>query len=101
VGIYGTYTADSGLYADAVVQSGRHRYTVEPLVGPGVGGKGNSLLGSIEVGQAFALGGSGWSVEPQLQLIHQHMDLGNSAIARRGGAAAMPTAAGSRAQACA
>ncbi|MDM0005753.1 autotransporter outer membrane beta-barrel domain-containing protein [Variovorax sp. J22G73] len=80
VGVYGTYTGDSGFYADAVVQSGRHRYTVEPLLSFGTGGKGNSLLGSIEVGQAFALGGSGWSVEPQLQLIHQHMDLGNSVI---------------------
>ncbi|RIX83537.1 autotransporter outer membrane beta-barrel domain-containing protein [Acidovorax cavernicola] len=89
VGVYGTYTADSGLYADVVVQSGRHRYTVEPMLGAGVGGKGNSLLGSIEVGQAFAIGASGWSVEPQLQLIHHHMDLGNSAIA---GAIAQPQA---------
>jgi fibronectin-binding autotransporter adhesin len=89
VGIYGTYTADSGFYADAVVQSGRHRYTVEPLVSPGIGGKGNSLLGSIEVGQPFALGGSGWSIEPQLQLIHQHMDFGNSVIA---GAVVQPQA---------
>jgi fibronectin-binding autotransporter adhesin len=89
VGIYGTYTADSGFYADAVVQSGRHRYTVEPLVSLGIGGKGNSLLGSIEVGQAFALGGSGWSIEPQLQLIHQHMDFGNSVIA---GAVVQPQA---------
>jgi len=81
VGVYGTYTTDSGFYADAVVQSGRHRYIVEPLASLGVGGKGNSLLGSIEVGQSLALGGSGWRIEPQLQLIHQHMDLGNSAIA--------------------
>jgi outer membrane autotransporter protein len=80
VGVYGTFTADSGLYADVVVQSGRHRYTVEPMLGAGIGGKGNSLLGSIEVGQAFALGGTGWSIEPQLQLIHQHMDLSDSAI---------------------
>jgi outer membrane autotransporter protein len=80
VGIYGTYSGDSGLYADAVVQSGRHRYTVQPNLGGGVEGKGHSLLGSIEVGQAFALGASGWSVEPQLQLIHQHLDLNNSAI---------------------
>ncbi|RUR68538.1 autotransporter outer membrane beta-barrel domain-containing protein [Variovorax guangxiensis] len=80
LGVYGTYTSDSGFYADAVVQSGRHRYTVEPLASQGMSGKGNSLLGSIEVGQSFALGGSGWRIEPQLQLIHQHMDLGNSAI---------------------
>ncbi|MDQ0072506.1 outer membrane autotransporter protein [Variovorax boronicumulans] len=80
VGIYGTYT-DGGFYADAVVQSGRHRYTVQPNAMLGTEGKGNSLLGSIELGQAFALGGSGWSIEPQMQLIHQHMDLNNSAIA--------------------
>ncbi len=89
VGIYGTYTGSSGFYADAVVQSGRHRYTVEPMMSAGTGGKGNSLLGSIEVGQAFPIGGSGWSVEPQLQLIHQHMDLSNSAIA---GAVVQPQA---------
>ncbi len=89
VSVYGTYTADGGFYADAVMQSGRHRYTVEPMPGAGVGGKGHSLLGSIEVGQAFAIGGSGWSVEPQLQLIHHHMDLGNSVIA---GAIAQPQA---------
>jgi len=89
VGIYGTYTNDNGFYADAVVQSGRHRYTVEPLASVGVGGKAHSLLGSIEVGQAFGLGGSGWTIEPQLQLIHQHMDLGNSAIV---GAIAQPQA---------
>ncbi|RQO52823.1 autotransporter outer membrane beta-barrel domain-containing protein [Variovorax sp. KBW07] len=89
VGVYGTYTSDSGFYADAVVQSGRHRYTVEPSLGAGVGGKGNSLLGSIEVGQSFAIGNSGWSVEPQLQLIHQHLDLGNSLIS---GAVVQPQA---------
>ncbi len=32
------------------------------------------------MGQAFPIGSSGWTVEPQLQLIHQHMDLSNSAI---------------------
>ena len=51
------------------------------MLGAGVEGKGRSLLGSIEVGQAFPLGASGWSVEPQLQLVHQHMDLDNSVIA--------------------
>ncbi|MBJ2157941.1 autotransporter outer membrane beta-barrel domain-containing protein [Variovorax sp. IB41] len=80
VGVYGTFTGDSGFYADAVVQSGRHRYTVQTNIGTGAEGKGNSLLGSIEVGQSFPLGGSGWRIEPQLQLIHQHLDLGNSVI---------------------
>jgi len=81
VGAYATYTGESGFYADAVAQSGRHRYTIEPLLGGGAGGKGNSLVGSIEVGQSFPVGAGGWRIEPQLQLIHQHMDLSNSAIA--------------------
>src|SRR6202008_2211383 len=59
VGVYGTYTSDSGFYAERGWQWGRHRYTVEPSFGAGVGGKGNSLLGSIEVGQSFAIGTSG------------------------------------------
>jgi len=35
VGAYDTYTGESGFYADAVVQSGRHRYTVEQPPGGG------------------------------------------------------------------
>ena len=84
LGAYGTWTADSGLYADAVLQAGRHRYTVEPLSTARSAGKGDSLMASIEVGQAFALGASGWKIEPQLQLIHQHMGLNDTAIAGAG-----------------
>jgi len=84
LGAYGTWTADSGFYADAVLQAGRHRYTVEPLSTARNGGKGDSLMASIEVGQAFALGASGWKIEPQLQLIHQHMGLNDTAIAGAG-----------------
>ncbi|MDQ0586660.1 autotransporter outer membrane beta-barrel domain-containing protein [Variovorax paradoxus] len=80
LGAYGTWTADSGFYADAVLQAGRHRYTVEPLSASRNAGKGDSLMASIEVGQAFALGESGWKIEPQLQLIHQHLGLDNIAI---------------------
>jgi len=80
LGAYGTWTADSGFYADAVLQAGRHRYTVEPLSASRSAGKGDSLMASIEVGQAFALGESGWKIEPQLQLIHQHLGLDNIAI---------------------
>ena len=50
------------------------------LSGAGVTGKGNSFLASIEVGKAFALGTGGWSVEPQLQLIHQRLRLDDVAI---------------------
>ncbi|KQW54135.1 autotransporter outer membrane beta-barrel domain-containing protein [Variovorax sp. Root411] len=80
LGAYGTWTADSGFYADAVLQAGRHRYTIEPLSTSRNAGKGDSLMASIEVGQAFALGESGWKIEPQLQLIHQHIGLDTIAI---------------------
>ncbi|MDQ0012214.1 outer membrane autotransporter protein [Variovorax boronicumulans] len=80
LGLYGTFTTEDGFYADAVLQAGRHRYTVQPLLGGGVEGKGNSFLASIEVGKAFAIGAGGWSVEPQLQLIHQRLRLDDVSI---------------------
>ena len=85
LGAYGTYSADNGFYADAVLQAGRHRYDiVSPMAqsGSGGSGKGRSLLASVEVGQSFALGESGdWKVEPQFQLIHQRQSLDDAAIA--------------------
>ena len=81
LGFYGTYTGDSGFYADAVLQAGRHRYTVQPLGNAATEGRGDGLTASIEVGQPFALGSSGWAIEPQLQLIQQRLDLDNTTIA--------------------
>ncbi|WP_390349118.1 autotransporter outer membrane beta-barrel domain-containing protein [Variovorax boronicumulans] len=80
LGGYLTYRTDNGLYVDGVLQAGRHRTTLDTLE-PSLGGasKGNSLLASIEVGQSFALG-AGWSVEPQLQLVHQRLSLDNGVI---------------------
>ncbi|VWX60866.1 Outer membrane autotransporter barrel domain-containing protein [Burkholderiales bacterium 8X] len=75
LGLYGTWNDNNGFYADAVLQAGRHRYEVQPFATPQVTGKGNSLLASIEVGKAFAMGASGWQIEPQLQLVHQRLDL--------------------------
>jgi len=43
-------------------------------------GKGNSLLASLEVGQAFRIAPS-WTIEPQLQLVHQRVSLDNTGIA--------------------
>ncbi|MGJ7603193.1 autotransporter-associated beta strand repeat-containing protein [Variovorax sp. LT1R20] len=80
LGLYGTYASEDGFYADAVLQAGRHRYTVQPFLSGGVEGKGNSLLASIEVGKAFAIGTGGWSVEPQLQLIHQRLRMDDVSI---------------------
>lgn len=74
LGAYATWRNGNGFYADAVLQGGDHRYTLRPQGNAQVTGKGDSLLASIEVGQAFALG-QGWTIEPQLQLMHQRVDL--------------------------
>ena len=74
LGGYLTYHTDSGFYADTVLQAGRHRSTA---VGMGIAGgssKGSSMLASVEVGQSLALG-AGWTIEPQLQLVHQKLSL--------------------------
>src|SRR5690606_9811970 len=67
-----------GLYADAVLQLGRHRNTLSPLDGERSGSKGSSWLASLELGRAYALGG--WTLEPQLQLVHQRVDLDESSL---------------------
>lgn len=79
LGAYGTWKSDSGFYADAVLQAGRHRYTVAPGLNLPSAGKGHSLLASIEMGQPFSVG-AGWTIEPQLQLIHQRLSLDDASI---------------------
>ncbi|MGJ7583098.1 autotransporter domain-containing protein, partial [Variovorax sp. RHLX14] len=80
LGAYATWKNDSGLYVDGVLQAGRHRYTVSPTLSFGSSGKGISLLASIEVGQAFSIA-PGWTIEPQLQLVHQRVSLDDGSIA--------------------
>ena len=80
LGGYATYTSDSGFYADAVLQAGRHRYTVEPLVNLPASGKAGSRLASIEVGQFFPIS-ERWKIEPQLQLVHQRLAFDDVSIA--------------------
>lgn len=67
---YATWIDASGLYADAVLQGGSHRYTVHPDINPSASGKSSSATASIETGKAFALA-EGWSIEPQAQLAYQ------------------------------
>ena len=75
LGAYGSFTNDSGFYADAVLQGGRHRYTASPFdSSSSASGKGRSTLLSLEAGQRFALSGN-WEIEPQLQLVHQRLKL--------------------------
>ncbi|MBO9512573.1 MAG: autotransporter outer membrane beta-barrel domain-containing protein [Variovorax sp.] len=80
LGLYATYAADNGIYADTVLQAARHRYDVEPIGSAGISGKGDGLTASIEVGRPFALGSTGWILEPQAQLVHQHLDLDDATI---------------------
>ncbi|WP_256098820.1 autotransporter outer membrane beta-barrel domain-containing protein [Variovorax sp. SG517] len=79
VGVYGTWKNDGGLYVDGVLQGGRHRYTASPTLGLGSGGKGSSVLASVEVGQSFGIA-AGWTIEPQLQLVHQRVNLDDTGI---------------------
>lgn len=79
LGAYATYANPSGFYVDSVLQYGTQRYTIRPLGSLGVSGKGKSLTASVEVGQAFALGG-GWTVEPQAQLSYRKARLDDLAI---------------------
>lgn len=81
VGGYTTWFSGNGMYVDNVLQYGRHNsrlsasgntnsYTVN----------GNTLAASTEVGKAFQLGASAWSLEPQAQLIYQYSDFDDSTI---------------------
>ncbi|MDM0022557.1 autotransporter outer membrane beta-barrel domain-containing protein [Variovorax saccharolyticus] len=78
-GGYATWLGSDGLYADAVLQGGRHRYTVQPNGNLNIDGKSNSLTASIETGKSFALA-EGWTIEPQAQLIRQSNSFDNVLI---------------------
>lgn len=79
LGGYLTYQNASGLYADAVLQGTRHRYTTQPLTGASVEGKGSGGLASVEVGQSFALSAH-WKIEPQVQLVYQDLSLDDTRL---------------------
>ena len=91
LGGYATYAGAGGFYANAVLQAGRHRYTASPDFNLPVSGKGRGLLASLEVGQAF-VAGERWTIEPQLQLAHQHLSLDELGSGFRGRARALVTA---------
>jgi outer membrane autotransporter protein len=74
LGAYASYANTTGFYVDTVLQYGSQRYTIRPLGGFVASGKGNSLTASVEVGQAFALGGN-WTLEPQAQLSYRRAKL--------------------------
>lgn len=71
LGAYATYGNATGFYVDTVLQYGSQTYTIRPDGGSAASGKGHSLTASVEVGQAFALGSAGWTIEPQAQLSYR------------------------------
>ncbi|GAA4333690.1 hypothetical protein GCM10023165_08990 [Variovorax defluvii] len=70
LGAYATWMNGSGLYADAVIQGGSHRYTLRPDGNLSASGRGDSFTASIETGRSFAVS-ERWTVEPQAQLVYQ------------------------------
>ena len=81
VGGYATWFSGDGMYVDNVLQYGNHK---SRLSASGNNGsytvKGNTLTASTEVGKAFRLGASAWSLEPQAQLIYQYSNVDNSTL---------------------
>ncbi|SFU60828.1 outer membrane autotransporter barrel domain-containing protein [Polaromonas sp. YR568] len=83
LGGYATWDTGTGFYADAVLQAGYQDYTLRPTGNAISASRSDSLLTSVEIGQAFEVG-SGWSIEPQLQLVHQHIKLNDLALPNAG-----------------
>lgn len=79
LGAYATYRRASDLYADAVLQLGTHNYTLRPGTGAAASADADSWLASLEVGQPFQVG-SGWQVEPQAQVVYQHLEVSDAPI---------------------
>lgn len=79
LGAYATYRRASDLYADAVLQLGTHDYTLRPATGAAASADADSWLASLEVGQPFQLG-SQWQVEPQVQVVYQHLEVSDAPI---------------------
>ncbi len=79
LGAYATYRRASDLYADAVLQLGTHNYTLRPGTGAASSADADSWLASLEVGQPFQVG-SGWQVEPQAQIVYQHLEVSDAPI---------------------
>lgn len=63
-----------------VAQSGEHDYKVKANGRKKQNTKGESFVGSAEVGKSFPVGDSRWVIEPQAQLIYQKVDLDDSKI---------------------
>ncbi len=70
LGGYATWNGPDGVYADGVLQLGRHRYHLRPGDDTNSSARADGVTASLEVGKAFPVS-MGWSVEPQAQVLYQ------------------------------
>jgi fibronectin-binding autotransporter adhesin len=87
-GAYGTYMSHSGWYADAVFQYGWYDGRVDVHSGQRDDAGGTGMQGSLELGKNYPLS-THWSVEPQAQIIVDHMNLDGQTIS--GASVGMPS----------
>lgn len=81
VGGYATFFSTDGLYWDNVLQYGNHDARLSAFGNNGSQTvKGHTLTASTEVGKAFRLGTSAWSLEPQAQFIYQYSDFDDATL---------------------
>lgn len=75
IGGYWTRKSDRGWYIDGVLQATRYdRVRATSVMGERLDSSGWGVATSVEGGHAFDLG-SDWAIEPQTQLVYQHVSL--------------------------
>lgn len=75
IGGYWTRKSDKGWYVDGVLQATRYdRVRTSSIMGERLDSNGWGVIASAEGGRPFELGND-WTVEPQTQLVYQHVSL--------------------------
>ena len=75
IGVYHLYRAVNDAYVDTVAQFSYLTNKYNPNLSGEVRQHGWSGAVSVEGGHSFALGNSNWRLEPQTQLVYQHLKL--------------------------
>ena len=80
LGAYATHTWANAGYLDLVLQGTRHNAYLRPDGNGASTQHGNHLTVSAEAGKSFALGSSNWNIVPQVQAVHQWLNLRDTHI---------------------
>ncbi|HEY4253170.1 MAG TPA: autotransporter outer membrane beta-barrel domain-containing protein [Roseomonas sp.] len=75
LGAYWTHFGASGWYLDAVAQATRYSGGAHSELGERLSTDGWGATLSLEAGYPIALGSSNWVIEPQAQIVYQHVSL--------------------------